>query len=447
MGRYYLALHGVFMKISPFIPFLFTGVPLSNSPPFMAHHAHTNVVSQENMVIDSLDGPVTKDEIQSFISYTQTLNPVPTNENNEWVQGHSGENLKAMALVYEIAPKKEILNKTVSFCDTLLSIRNDLSGKRVIWTGRVDPVWPNQPNANPIQTGGEQGDPVGHLATCAKQILQTCAIYNKVVPDGNPHHFGKTYLERAKRYVIEADKTVDQHILKSLLTLRNGKHMYFSNTSPYKTGLPVPWNQQMMLNYGFMNLAQAHELLNDAPERVKLYDQIVKFNIDWFFKDGVSLYTDKAHLPADDWGYSVSKKTAEDCNHGSLDVAGVYRLYASGRYGIHVQQLTPIANTVRDVIPLGKQQYAGRLNGASGTGNSIGTHRLRSGYLFMALFKPEAYQHIMTDAGLNSGNSTNRIDVYSRFLWVKHERSTILLGEGSLARAISFIGMLQLDSR
>ncbi len=380
--------------------------------------------SNGNMVVDSLDGPVTKNEIQSFINYIKTLKPQATTVNNEWTQGRSGENLKAMALVYEIAPQKEILDKMVLFCDTLLSVRNDMKGKRVIWTGRVDPVWPNQPNEKPIQTGGEQGDPVGHLAACARQILQTRAIHSSVVPDGDPYQFGKTYLQRAKRYLIEADKTVDQHILRSLVTLRDGNHMYFSKASLYKSGLPVPWNQQMMFIYGFMNLAQAHALLKDAPSRVKFYDQIVKSNADWFFKNGVSSYTDKARLPAYDWGYTMPDKTGEDSSHGSLDVAGLYRMYKSGRYGINAQQLAPIANIVTDVIPLGKGSYAGRLNGtSSGGGNSAPTNRLRSGFLFTALFKPKAYKQMMANAGIQSGGNTNRIDVYSRFLWVKHQRS------------------------
>jgi hypothetical protein len=62
----------------------------------------------------------------------------------------------------------------IRFCDAVLSERKDLApspiGQHKIWTGRVDPVWPNTLTA-PIGTGGEQGDPVGHLASCAYLIL------------------------------------------------------------------------------------------------------------------------------------------------------------------------------------------------------------------------------------------------------------------------------------
>ncbi|OHX19776.1 hypothetical protein [Chromobacterium sphagni] len=379
------------------------------------------------MTVDSLDGPVTQNEIQSFVDFAQGLQAGASNVGNEWAQGHSGENLKAMALVYDIAPRQALLDKMVSFCDALLSERNDIlpapAGQRVIWTGRVDPVWPNQPDVSPIQTGGEQGDPVGHLGNCARQILKTTAVYNQKVAGGDPFRFGATYLLRAKTYLSEADKTVDQHILKSLVKLSDGNRMYFAANAPYKGGLPVPWNQQMMFDYGFLNLAQAHELLKDDPARVKRYDQIVQANLDWFLQSGLTRYTDKAGRPAYDWGYTMPDTSGEDNSHGSLDTAGLYRLYHSGRYGLQAAQLVPIANTVLDVMRLGDRHYAGRLNGTTGAGNSKDTNYLRSGYMLTAPFQAAAYYTMMSDAGIQDGSATSRIDAYSRFLEVKSVRA------------------------
>ncbi|VEB43752.1 Uncharacterised protein [Chromobacterium violaceum] len=59
-----------------------------------------------SMTVDSLDGPVTRNEIQSFVDFAQELQPGASNAGNEWAQGRSGENLKAMALVYDIAPSQ-----------------------------------------------------------------------------------------------------------------------------------------------------------------------------------------------------------------------------------------------------------------------------------------------------------------------------------------------------
>ncbi len=363
----------------------------------------TNAVSApKRMSVKSLDGPVTKEEIQSFIDYIKTLKPQLTNNDNEWVQGKSGESLKAMSLVYDIAPREEILNKMLSFCDALLSIGKKKADGQVTWKGG----------------GGAQGDVVGHLANCAKQILKTKAIYKKVAPgDG-----GKTYLDKAKHYLAVAEQSTDQNILGSLLQQRNDNHMFFSKKSSYKPGEEVPWNQQMMFNYAFVNLAQAYELLGNAKDKVRRYDKIVQSNIDWFFKDGVTDRKVKNRLVYD-WGYAMPQKTGEDSNHGSLDVAGLYRLYQSGRYEIDAKHFVPIANTIMDVVRLGNRHYAGRLNGTSSGGNSADTNRLRSGFMFMALFRPDAYQQMMADAGIMKGGSTDRIDVYSRFLWVKQQRS------------------------
>jgi hypothetical protein len=386
-----------------------TGITTYYLPTVTAHRAATEPRPKMNMVVDHLDGPVTKKEIQSFIQYIKTLNPQLMDSNNEKVQSQIRESLKAMSLVYDIQPRKEILDKMLSFCDALLSIGTTVNGQDgpLTWIG----------------DGAAQGDIVGHLANCAKQILKTRAIHHNVVLDGNPHGFGKTYLDRAQHYLAVADQSANQNILGSLLKLRDGNHMYFSGASSYKPRRPVPWNQQMMFDYAFVNLAQAHELLGNDPSQVKHYDEIVQSNIDWFFTDGVERYTDRKRLPADVWGYAMPQKTNEDGDHGSLDVAGLYQLYLSGRYSISAEQLAPIANTVMDVISLKNGQYAGRLNGTTAGRDSKGTDQLPSGFLFMALFQEDIYEKMMTDAGLKNGGDTDKMDVYSSFLWVKHQRS------------------------
>ncbi len=186
-------------------------------------------------------------------------------------------------------------------------------------------------------------------------------------------------------------------------------------------GKPVPWNQQMMFNYGFQNLAIAHEILGDDPNRVAQYDGLVQTSIDWFFSR-VKRYTDKAGKPAYDWGYAPSSQSGEDSNHGSLDSAGLYRAYLSGRYGITAAKLTPIANAVVDVMTIGPKHYAGRVNGTDGSGHSGPTTYIRSGFLLMSEFRPGAYKSMMS-ADLTEGKTTGSIDQFSRFLMVKSRRS------------------------
>ncbi|GAB2698767.1 hypothetical protein GCM10010442_15590 [Kitasatospora kifunensis] len=376
------------------------------------------------MKLSSLNGPVTAAEINSFKSYIQTLTPAADNIGNQWAQGHSGEGTKAMGLVYEVSGDQAILDRMIGNCDAVLSERNDLApapvGQHVLWTGGIDPAWPNNVTTDPIGTGGEQGDPVGHLANCARLILQTPAIWHTDVTTGDPHGYGVTYLDRAKKFVAEADTAVDRHILARLLDLSHDNRQYFAADSPYKGGQPVPWNQQMMFNYGFENLAIAHQLLGDDPQRVTKYDQLVQTSVDWFFSEARE-YTDHAGKTSYDWGYAPDTRGEEDNDHGSLDTAGLYRAYLTGRYHITPAMMAPFANTFVDVMSKGPGHYAGRINGTDGAGNSAPTSYVRSGWLLMTEFRPDAYQTLMK-ADFPKGTTTAD-DQFSRALMLKSRRN------------------------
>lgn len=381
--------------------------------------------AQAQLIIDSFDGPVTQNEINSFRAFVQTLTPASSNSGNVWSQGGSGEQTRAMGLVYEASGDTGILDQEIRFSDAVLSERNDLApapvGQHVIWTGRIDPVWPNRFTA-PIGTGGEQGYVAGHLANCARHILQTPAIWNKPVPIGDPHHFGVTYLERAQTFLRGADTAIDVHILQSELDLSDHDHYHFSRADPYKGGLPVPWNQTMMFNYLFSNMAAAHAILGDDPSRVSRYDSIVQANLDWFFTTGSKHYTDHAGHTAYDWAYTLPQTTGEDAEEGQWDVDGFYRLWVSGRYQFPTSQMLPFANTFVDVMTLGPHTYAGRVDGTSGTGHAAQTTTIHQGWLLLADLRPDAY-HSMMAANLPTSGSTGNLNSYNRFVFVKYRRS------------------------
>lgn len=380
--------------------------------------------AQTSMTISSFDGPVTSAEINSFLSYMTAQTPATNNIGNNWAQGTSGENVKAMGMVYEITQNTAILDQMIRSCDAVLSERDDLApaptGQIVIWTGNVDPVWPNT-TTTPIGTGGEQGDPVGHLGNCARLILQTPSIWNNTVTIGDPDGYGTTYLARAKTYVQGGDTAISGHILKYELDLSNSDHQYFAAADPYKGGTPVPWNQQMMFNYAFQNLAIDHDILGDNPTLAAQYHKIVQDSINWFFTSGVTTYTDNAGNTAYSWGYAMPATTKEDNNHGSLDVNGFYRAYMTGEYGITPAMLTPFGNTFNDVMTLGPADYSGVIDGTTGSGNSASTTYIRSGWLLTADFLPADYE-TMVGADFTAGGTTTNADRFSKFLWLKNKR-------------------------
>jgi hypothetical protein len=381
--------------------------------------------AQAEMKVDSFDGAVTIQELQSFNDFIATLKPADNNIGNNWAQGHSGEETKAMGLVYLMANNRTTLDQMIRFCDAVLSERNDLAavptGQHKIWTGRVDPVWPNNITPSQIQTGGEQGDPVGHLASCAYLILKTKSLHSENVTIGDPYGYGPTYFSRAKTYLSQADYAMSNHILSSLLDLSKDNKMYFSKASPYMGGHPVPWNQQMMFNYAFQNLCSAHRILDDNATLLTKYKGIMTASLSWFFTGGGSqTKTSAKGNTIYDWGYTMPKTGGEDSNHGSLDVAGFARAYISGDYSITTAQMQTFANTFVDVMTLGPNKYAGTVEGTSRSGHAASTNYVRSGYLFLAEFRSDAYKS-MVSAGLKEEGSTRSADVFSRYLWVKNQ--------------------------
>jgi hypothetical protein len=387
-----------------------------------------SIISAATMSVDSFSGPPTTNEIKSFISYINSIEPVTwlntTNMANEYAQGHSGEAIKAMGLMYEITGNKNILDRMLHFVDILLPQRNDIlippKGHRIAWTGTIAPIWPGNVE-NPASAGAEQGDSVGHLAYCARLILTKKDLWNMTVDDGDRFHHRSTYLERAKTYLAQANTTISQFLFAYLLDLKDKEHYFFTKASPYKSGESLPWNQQMMISYGLENVAVAYQILGDDAVLVKKYDEIVQANLQWFWS--VVQRKTKNNKPIYDWGYSPDQRGVEDSNHGSLDIAGFSRAYILNRYNITDAMMIPFANTLVEVMTLSNSTYAGRVDGTSGEGHAASTQYIRSGYLWSAYFVPDHYTKIMA-ADLTPGGTTGSPNVFSRFEWVKYKRSS-----------------------
>ncbi|WP_200957456.1 discoidin domain-containing protein [Paenibacillus sp. Root444D2] len=391
----------------------------------------TRALAAGPMVVDSFDGPITQNEINSFKAYIQTVEPVvwpnTGSMQGEYAQGKSGENIKAMGLMYELTNDTAILDRMIYFCDVLLSQRNDILpapyGQRTAWTNTIAPIWPGN-NTGTASADSANGDPIGHLAYCGKLILQTPAIWNTAVPIGDAYGHGGTYLQRANTFVTEADYVVNQFLFPKLLDLSNGNKLYFSTQSPYMPGGVFPWNQQMMITYGLQNLAAAHAIKGDNPSLVSQYDGIVQTNLNWFFSDNSAkqTYTDSKGNTAYNWGYNPTLLGGEDSNHGSLDVAGFYRAFLSGRYSITASMMTPIANMYADVMMRGPSDYAGRVDGTDGTGHGAPTTYPRNGNLQLAALRPDIY-YTLANATMPNMTSTTMAS-FARLMYVKNQRYT-----------------------
>jgi len=382
------------------------------------------------MIIESLNGPVTKNEIDAFKSYLRGLELPPPNSGNGWVFGNPGKEIEACGLMYEVSHDKEILDRMIALCDDALSGRDDLlpaekGGKLMCWTGKVEPVWPSSaPGKIPAGAGVEQGATLGHMAYCAYLILQNPTIWNDKVSIGDPHNFGTTYKERALQYLKEGDYVIDNWIIPHFIRTNDHNHYYFPGApNTYKANEPAPWNQAWLLTDGFTRLALCHKVLNDDPARLARYIAIVKPNIVWFISTAIP---NRSAIGSDCrvYPYSLAQPGGmEDTNHFAYDSEGLWIAYNSDLYGLKQSDLLPFANTYIDVVlgTIWDGKFAGRIDGTTGTGHGGGDNYVRDEYIYWADIRPDAYQ-LIGSIEIKTNKMAQSPQITARLLWVKNRR-------------------------
>lgn len=383
--------------------------------------------------------PVGPEEIGRFKAMLEGLQPGTSNVGNVWIYGKPGQQTEAMGDMYALSHDRAILDRMIVFADAAMSERNDLApapvGQRVLWTGAISPVWPNRPSSDPDAgySATENGDIVGHIGYCALLILKSPELADRAVPDGDPHHFGKTYRERARTYVKLLDQTCDQFMVPWLVRASDQDRFYFTTTEAYrklsaisKAGQMVPWNQQFMMDNGFQRLAECHEVLGDDPARVARYDRYVSHSIAWMLTTVVRQADPKNGGTYYLWKYAIEEaKHIEDSNHTDIDLEGLYRSYLSGRYAAVLSRadMEAFANDNVDVMSLGGGKWAGHVDGHSDPkGHGSGTSYPRPNFLSVLEFRPDAYAYFAgcVDA---DGHGSDPVE-YARLLWIRNRIAT-----------------------
>ena len=137
-----------------------------------------------DMVIESLDGPVTPNEIRAFKEHLRTVRIAKDNIGNAMVYGSSGNAVESLGDVYGISRDAEILDLMLAFTDQMLAGRNDPDTGRVLWTGKRELAWPNKrPDAaDATYSGTENGDVIAHIAYAAELILRDKALWSGTAP-------------------------------------------------------------------------------------------------------------------------------------------------------------------------------------------------------------------------------------------------------------------------
>jgi hypothetical protein len=378
------------------------------------------------MIVEKLTGSITANELAAFKAHIRAVDVPDHNDRNIWVYGNPGKMIEACGLMYEATADQEILDRMLYYCDAALAGRNDLAdaahgGQRLIWGRKVEAVW-GAPGANgkPAGAGVAEGSILAHILYSAKLILANPSLWNETVGSGNAHNFGATYKERALRYVKECDYVVQTWLLPNFV--RTDKKFYFPGApNDYKPNEAVPWNQVCMFTNGLVRLAECHDLLNDAPEKSKLYTDLVKINFDWF-KSTVVAGTSPAGTPVWKFKYALVSRI-EDTNHFAYDSEGMYLAYINGKCGVTLQDMTIMANTYFDAV-LAKQnngKFAGNVDGTTGTGHAGGDNYVRDEYIYLADIRKDKFI-IVGEIEAASHKIAVSPQITGRLLWLKNKR-------------------------
>jgi len=326
-------------------------------------------------VIDSLDGDITQNEINNFISTINAM-AVPVNNYGNNMSTH-GTEVEGMRRMYEATGNIAILNRMIVFADVALVHRNDepLGEGRPMWTGNVEPIWPQ--SATTDQSGCESAQVAGNIAYVAKLILRNPSIWNTTVPDGNPYGYGATYRQRALTYVAKVDETLGEYFT-----------VWFVNPTTFRIRKPTDprwvnaaetsWNRQALTMMGYQNAAQCHELLGDNPTLLQFYKNVCNAFANWFvatYPSGGSVYYTSGGRTVAKWYYEIpNDQHIENIGHAQHEIVQLYQLYEAGFGAPTSAQLKVYADTTQFIINKGATNlWAGNVDGTGTTSSSLKT--------------------------------------------------------------------------
>jgi hypothetical protein len=374
------------------------------------------------MTLQGLNGPVTATEVNSFKGFMAGESP-PAGQtyDNSLADATAGMEAEALGLMYEVTNDPALLNQMILYVDQFLALRNDTNYGQVMWDGNRDPVWLTKASNSAYAgyAGCENNDIVGHIAFCAKLILESPWLWGASVPDGDPHTNGATYFQRAQTYIAQMDLIQDVYMVKWFINPNN--YQIVAPASPAWTaeGQSVnAYNRQMMFLNGFQRLSECHQLLGDNPARVTEYDGIVRAAINIFIASLQPYNTNG--VPVYNWTYAPGSGGSEDNTlHSTYDIWGTTRAWASGRYGLANVTMIPFANTLQYVMNVSTNHISYYVNGTSSPNSP--RNFIYPGWIPIANFGPSTFA-IMANMDIAQGSQASTAIYDAMILWVKNAR-------------------------
>ncbi len=385
---------------------------------------------ERDMVLEGLDGDVTTNECQSFVDKLHYLPPPPSNNiGNLMVDEKDGARIHGMQTFYAFTHDRRDLDMAMVWSDAFLHARNDPISGRFIWTGKRDLCWPNK-ETNDVQAlhaGPENGDVIEHIVNTARLILEDPSVWTQAAPPDR-FGFGATYLDRAKTYVRECQRSAETTIVPWFVRrTKDGYRLYYPDSAGYFKSSdenekgPIPWNQQQELVGALLRLAQCHRLLNDGNTNIAHYEKITADTAHWFF--ATALPVSAHHRVCYLWPYVAPRDPVtwpEVTTESDYDMF-IFRAYQAN-LGPTRQQMQRLINTARFVMCLGPNRFAGKVNGTS----NLERHErknLQFEWIEMSVLDYDFY-HMVSSAVLTSHEYCDNIAIESAVLSAKHYWAT-----------------------
>ncbi|GEM_PF-3379752 len=185
------------------------------------------------------------------------------------------------------------------------------------------------------------------------EVAKNKALWDKVLPDGDPNHLGKTYRERALSYLDKLDESYRRmypiRIEPKTFRFRYPVIPHGKSEDNPDWGI-VSYNRWFMSIASFPPAATALELFGVHPERVKIYDNIVQAGID-NVKEHVGVIKKDGHTIWC-WPYYTiaTAPPGEDTGHGGTTLNMLRLFYEENRYQFPEQEMKYFAGTIRYLV-------------------------------------------------------------------------------------------------
>ena len=185
------------------------------------------------------------------------------------------------------------------------------------------------------------------------EVAKNKPLWDKVLPDGDPNHLGKTYRERALSYLDMLDESYRRMYP---IRVEPKTFLFRYPVLPHGKGKDNPewgivsYNRWFMSIASFPPAATALELFGVHPERVKIYDKIVQAGIDNIKKHKGVIKKDGHTIWC--WPYYTISKAppGEDTGHGGATLNMLRLFYEEGRYQFTEQEMKYFAGTIRYLV-------------------------------------------------------------------------------------------------